>query len=181
MRRDIPSKQKRRRKDVQVPQKRRVRLSFLVLGTFGCLIVFLMAQQTLEQREGSSGVLDYLLAADDSGAVDPLGISSSRLELVGVSNDGKVVGYATDDDVAQTMMTLDRAMRARGWLVLEMDTQGISSYVWQGYATDASAGTAQASTGSARGTDGLTRTPGAYVLFVCNARSGGSSVVAELL
>jgi hypothetical protein len=140
-----------------------------------------MIQQALEQREESPGTLDYLLAADVGGVTDPLGISSSDLELVGVSDDGKVVGYATDDDVAQTMMTLDRAMRTRGWLVLEMDTRGISSYVWQGDAADAPSGAAQTSVESTRGSVGSARASGAYVLFVCSARSGGSSVVAELL
>jgi hypothetical protein len=140
-----------------------------------------MVQQALERREESPGALDYLLSADTGGGIDPLGISSSSLELVGVSSDGKVVGYATDEDVAQTMRELDRAMCARGWATLEMDTRGISSYVWQGDTVDASAEAVWSSAGSGGVSTELARTPGAYVLFVCNARSGGSSVVAELL
>ncbi|MDR1082819.1 MAG: hypothetical protein LBL27_03000 [Coriobacteriales bacterium] len=149
--------------------RRRAFFACAVLGIFGAFLVILVVQQNVEAREKTTHAVDYLLDDDKTMSMseDPLGIASRNLELVGVSNDGMVVGYAAESDVAETMMELDRAMRERGWLALGMDTQGSSSYVWQGESEQVSKGGA--------------RTQGAYVLFICSARSTGSSVVAELL
>jgi roadblock/LC7 domain-containing protein len=131
-------------------------LFLLLLAAFGGFLVLLAVQQNREYHEGAPDTFDYLLNASTDMPVDPLGISTQGLELVGVSDDGTVVGYASESDVAQTVAVLDQAMCARGWSMLEMDVRGVSSYVGQGES-------------------------GAYVLFTCSARNGGASIVAQLL
>jgi hypothetical protein len=150
-----------------------VRLALATLGAFCCLLALLTVQQNLEFRERAPGAVDYLLAADTQLPSDPLGIACLDIELVGVSSDGRVVGYAMGCDVAQAMYEVDAAMRACGWVALETATQGIASYVWQG-------GLVQAQDVPAPGAP-TTRVQGASVLLIYSARDSGSSVVAEFL
>jgi hypothetical protein len=150
-----------------------VRLALAVLVAFCSAMAFLAVQQEAQRHAAAPSALGYLLgAAQDKGADgkghadgegsssdDPLNIASERLELIGVAQQGAVVGYATNVDVTQTMLEIDRAMTAQGWAVFEMSSQGISSYVRQ---------------------DEASGSPWAYVLFICSERGSGSSVVAEL-
>jgi hypothetical protein len=153
-----------------------------VLAALCCLIALLAVQQELESRTRSPGAVDYLFATDAALLADPLGIASQDLELVGVSVDGKVVGYATQHDATQTMRVIDEAMCARGWALLETDAQSVASYVWHREPTKSSETSAQeASVSAVSGQAGQNRIPSASVLFICSARDGGSSVVAELL
>jgi hypothetical protein len=133
--------------------KQRTRLVLMVLGAFACLLALLAVQQNLEYRDKTPDALAYLLKDDTAMLHDPLSIASQNLELLGVSDDEAIIGYAARSDVSQTMIEIDRAMSAQGWLVLEMSSQGISSYVRQD----------------------------SCVLFVCTAQNDGTSVVAELL
>jgi hypothetical protein len=138
----------------------------MTLGAFVCLLAFLAIQQAVTYRENAPSALSYLMDSGNNMPDDPLGIASRDMELVGVSRNGMVVGYATESDIPQSMMTIDRAMRAKGWSVLEMNAQGISSYVRQGEDVSAPQSPALACT---------------CVLFICTERNGGSSIVAELL
>jgi hypothetical protein len=153
-----------------------MRLVCAVFGVFCALIALLVVQQELESRERAPGTIDYLLAEDTELPDDPLSIASRDIEFVGISDDGKVVGYATEHDAVRTMKDIDEAMRARGWMALETDAQSIASYVWQGEL----AGMGEALEQTLK-QEGRTRTVGASVLFICSAWDGGSSVVAELL
>jgi hypothetical protein len=161
-----------RQRTADMQAGRRIRLACVVLGVFCCLIALLAVWQELESRERSPGAMDYLLMAEAELPADPLGIVSQDIELIGVSDDGKVVGYATKYNATQTMQEIDKAMCAHGWVTLETDAQSIASYVWTGESTG---------TGEAQGQVEPKRTPGASVLFLCSTRDGGSSVVAELL
>jgi X-X-X-Leu-X-X-Gly heptad repeat protein len=211
--------------DISVPWKQRMRLALAILVVFCGVLVLLAVQQNREYHEEVPSAFDYLLDADSNMPDDPLGISSPDLELLGVSDDGAIVGYATDGDISQTIALLDQAMSARGWSLLEMDTRGVVSYVWRGEeirdadevvrsveksaqgTNELAQGTNEMAQGSGdaarlapqdvprdagivprdagmmtQGTSEVTqRGSEAYVLFICSARSGGSSVVAQLL
>jgi hypothetical protein len=167
-----------------VLQRRRLRTALVLTAAFVCLFALLSVQQSLELNAAAPGTLDYLAAVDEPMPSDPLNIASQSLELVGVSDDGMIVGYATDCAVPQAMAEIDKAMRAKGWSVLGMSAEGISSYVWQGDTTRASSvppkqGGAPVSQMSQ--TPQVSQTTGTYVMFVCSERDGGSSVVAEFL
>jgi hypothetical protein len=153
-----------------------VRLALATLGVFCCLLVLLAVQQNQEFRERAPGAVDYLLAAGAQLPDDPLGIACQSIELVGVSSDGRVVGYAMECDVAQARYEVDAAMRAGGWMALGTATQGIASYVWQGASMQA-----QDAFGQGAPTQAPARAPGALVMLIYSARDGGSSVVAEFL
>jgi hypothetical protein len=153
----------------------RVQVALAVSVAFACLFAFLFLQQSFERSAPEGGAFEYLVGEATPAFADPLGISSQSLELVGVSHDGMVVGYATDGTVAQAMAEIDRAMRMKGWSTLAMSIEGTSSYIWQ----EEIASGAQVSPDTPLLQPG--RTPCAYVLFICSERDGGSSVVAELL
>jgi hypothetical protein len=108
-------------------------------------------------------------------AVDPLGIASQNFELVGVSDDGMIVGYATDRTVPQTMAEIDRVMRAKGWSALGMNAEGVSSYVWRREEARVP------SVSQTQEKAPVSQIMGTFVMFVCSERDGGSSVVAEFL
>jgi hypothetical protein len=158
-----------------------VALGFLI--AFGLLLVLLATQQAFEERAKAPDVLDYLLAGEGpadvgaaasaegsadigaqagaaKGSEDPLGIASAGLRLVGVAQDGAVVGYVGEAELVEVMRGLDCAMRAQGWTALAADTPGILSYTRQEAA------------------EGI---PWTYVMFLCSERGRGISVVAELL
>jgi hypothetical protein len=182
---------KRRRKDKGLEgnarQKQRVCTALIVSAVFVFLLVFLAIQQSLERSAAAPNALSYLVTESEPIAADPLGIASESLELVGVSSDGLVIGYATDGTVAQTMVEVDQAMRVRGWLAIEMNTDGISSYVWQGGVAQETSTqqmaqeTQESSISQTSQMVGVSQGARAYVMFICNERDGGSSVVAELL
>ncbi|MDR1013573.1 MAG: hypothetical protein LBL86_01150 [Coriobacteriales bacterium] len=141
------------------------------LAAFGALLVLLAVQQGLERCERAPGAFDFLLAsgldggaesgAGDSGGLDdPLGLLPAGFEIVGIAQEGAVVGYAAEGDVSQTLLCLDGVMRSQGWEALEMNAQGIASYVRKDMSADL---------------------PWVYVLFVCSECGEGTSVVAELL
>ncbi|MDR2105943.1 MAG: hypothetical protein LBP24_00870 [Coriobacteriales bacterium] len=157
-------------------QRRQIRLALATLGVFCCFLVFLAVQQNREFRERAPGAMDYLFATDAQLPNDPLGIACQDIELVGVSSDGRVVGYATEYDVAQTRCEVDAAMRARGWMALEPAAQGIAGYVWQGASMQARDAFGQGVSAQAP-----TPAPGASVMLIYSVRDGGSSIVAELL
>jgi hypothetical protein len=174
-------------------ERRRIRVACAVTVAFVCLFVILAVQQNQAYRTTTIGALEYLASASASLPEDPLGISSPSLELVGVSASGMVVGYAAEGAVAQTMVEVDRTMRAKGWSVLGMSTEGISSYVWQGElhqrASDSARRGASESSSSSEelppvgvfSSSGASPSAGAYVLFICSERDGGVTLVAELL
>jgi hypothetical protein len=181
----VPSRWQKARyaKDAAL-QGRRLHTAFAVCAAFVCLLVLLSVQQGLELNAATPSALDYLAVEGEPLVEDPLGIASQNLELVGVSDNGMIVGYATDCAVSQTMVEIDKAMRSRGWSTLGMSTEGISSYVWQEKATQTppvpqSPGGAPVSQMSQ--IPEASQSTGTYVLFVCSERDGGSSVVAELL
>ncbi|MDR1185360.1 MAG: hypothetical protein LBK67_11285 [Coriobacteriales bacterium] len=165
-------------------QRRRLRTALALVAAFVCLFTLLSVQQDLELSAATPSALDYLVTVNEPRAEDPLGITSQNLELVGVSGDGMIIGYATEYTVSQTMAEIDRAMRAKGWSTLEMSAEGISSYVWQGEAAQVpSASQMQGGASVSQMPQAFLapQTTGAYVMFVCSERDGGSSVVAEFL
>jgi hypothetical protein len=167
-------------------QRRRQRTALALAIAFVGLFVLLSVQQSRELDAATPSTLGYLMTADEPLAADPLDIASQSLELVGVSSDGMIVGYATDCTVAQTMAKIDKAMCAKGWSALGMSAEGVSSYIWQGETVQApSMSPAQGEAGApvpqlSQGPQ-TSQTTRAYVLFVCSERDGGSSVVAEFL
>jgi hypothetical protein len=124
------------------------------------LFMVLGFQQCEQQRALAPRPVDYLIGWEAPAGEDPLHIVSDGLALAGVSADGRIVGYTTEESPAYAAMAVDQALRAQGWAPIDGNGQGIV-----GFTRSSAAAQGQAT----------------YALLMFTQISSGTSVVAELM
>ncbi|MCL1847614.1 MAG: hypothetical protein FWF91_06600 [Coriobacteriia bacterium] len=101
----------------------------------GCLLLALMG--VWERASRTMSATEYLLAGEVDSQVDPLRLTErlAGLELVGVSDDGAVIGYASELSWSQVAVLLKSALEADGWILVDDSGQGILSFQHDGLGT----------------------------------------------
>ena len=115
-------------------QKRRMRVVGITLAVFICGFMVLALMSAGERNPKAMGAMDYLLAADNVAGVDPLNLVGrvAYLELTGVSDDGLIIGYASDrgcEDVSALVML---ALQDDGWVVVDCSDAALLSLQYAG-------------------------------------------------
>ncbi|MDR3037189.1 MAG: hypothetical protein LBU31_02100 [Coriobacteriales bacterium] len=108
-----------------------MRVAVLMLAVVGGGLMLLGFQSLAENTVETTTATEYLLTDDTTELADPLSLaggSDGIFELVGVSGDGTVIGYASTEPVVQTCLRLKDALGADGWLLDSDNTQGVLSF-----------------------------------------------------
>jgi hypothetical protein len=124
------------------------------------LLLILGAASCAADKNGHISGIDYLTQPDITQESCPLGLAGPQFELVGIANDGRVLGYYSSLELWDAALTVDGLLSARGWVACAGDEQGIISYTRAGVMP----------TGAPT-----------YALVVYGAQGGGTSVVVELM
>ncbi|MDR3052501.1 MAG: hypothetical protein LBU48_01390 [Coriobacteriales bacterium] len=148
------------------PGIKRARIACVTLAAFICILVALGVQSCYEQTQKAPGPLAYLMLKGAGEKEDPLQIAGAQagedrgLELLGVSQDRRTIGYSSAASLAETAMLIDQGLRAQGWLPVDSSKGSAMSFIRSEPDELASASS---------------------LLVFCTERPDGTSVVVELL
>jgi hypothetical protein len=94
-----------------------------------CCLAFLGFSSATETEAKTTSALEYL-SASANVQQDSLGLIENYpgLELTGISQDGSVIGYASDEPLEVTILRTNTALQMGGWISGSDTNRGISSF-----------------------------------------------------
>jgi len=161
-------------------EKRRMRVAGTTVAVFICAFLVLVAFDFRGNPANSPGFSQHLFAETFEVQDDPLNLVNriTGFELIGVSEDGRVIGYASDMPWQQSSVLLTMILQVDGWVLLDNNGQGLLSF--QRDVTGAEVATGATSATGATGATGATNTTGTTCLFIqCLSSGQGSSIVIQ--
>ena len=113
-----------------ITQQKRLRVAGITVVAFICMLLLLGLQERLDKKAQTTAGPVAQYTNDYSTGGDPLCLVGrvATLELVGVSDDGLVIGYASDLDARLCVMHITGALRADGWILFDDNQEGLLSF-----------------------------------------------------
>lgn len=113
-------------------QRRRTKVAIVTIVVLSLGLLFLGFWSAHEHTVEEVSVRDYLSDTAAQPQYDPLSLLDSGFELTGISQDGRVIGYATDVSVGEAAVRMKDVLQSQGWVLASDTNQGILTFEGQG-------------------------------------------------
>lgn len=111
-------------------QRRRLRVAVVTTVFFALGFLLLGLLSLYENEADTTDASEYLLSGTELPEEDPLSLTDSLagLELVGISEDGSIVGYTSEQSATELCQSLKDVLRPDGWSTDDANGQGVLSF-----------------------------------------------------
>ena len=126
----VSAHKRSKKKFLEATQQRRLRTAGITVVAFICMLLLLSLEERLDEKAkaNTKPVAQYVI--DSNTSEDPLSLVNrvATLELVGVSNDGSVIGYASDLPVQFCVLQMTIVLETDGWILFDDNKEGLLSF-----------------------------------------------------
>ena len=118
------------KQSAETTQQKRLRVAGITVAAFICMLLLLGLEERLDKKSQAAVDPVAQYTNDYRTGGDPLCLVGrvATLELVGVSDDGSVIGYASNLDARSCVMHITGALRADGWILFDDNQEGLLSF-----------------------------------------------------